>query len=150
VLGDAECVEDRRVPLGRVLAGRRDDVGGGHAGDDLGLLGRIALDDLGEGVEALGEPADVLLVLEAFAEDHVHDRVEEPHVGAGPQLQVAPGDLRQPDLARVGDDERRSLPHRLLHPQRQHRVRLGGVRPDHEEEAAVLDLGDRVGGCSSA
>jgi hypothetical protein len=29
-------------------------------------------------------------------------------------------------------------------------VRLGRVRADHEDEARVLDLGDRVGGGSSA
>ncbi len=150
VLGDPERVEDRRVPLGRVLARGRADRLGGHAGHLLRLLGRVARDDLGNGVEVLGVLADVVLVLQALLEDHVHDRVQEPDVGPGPQLQVTLRDLRQPDLAWVGDDERRPVARRLLHPQRQHRVRLGRVRPDHEQEARVLDLGDRVGGSSSA
>ena len=112
--------------------------------------GRVAGDDLAHVLDALGVLGDVRVVLQAFLEDHVQHRVDQPDVAARPQLQVALGDLRQPDLARVGDDERRALAHRLLHPQREHRVRLGRVRADHEQEAAVLDLRDRVGACPSA
>ncbi len=39
VLGDPEGVEDRRVPLGRVLASRRADVLGRDAGHRLGVFG---------------------------------------------------------------------------------------------------------------
>jgi hypothetical protein len=39
VLGDAEGVEDRRMPLARVLAGGRADVLGGDARDLLRVLG---------------------------------------------------------------------------------------------------------------
>ena len=42
VLGDPERVEDRRVPLGRVLARGRADRLRRDAGDALGLLGRVA------------------------------------------------------------------------------------------------------------
>ena len=150
VLGDPERVEDRRVALARVLARGRADVLGRDAGDPLRLLGRVARDDLAHRVEVLGVLADVLLVLQPLLEDHVHHRVHQPDVRARPQLQVALRELRQPDLPRVGDDERRAVPHRLLHPQREHRVRLGRVRADHEQEAVVLDLGDRVGAGSSA
>jgi hypothetical protein len=80
----------------------------------------------------------------------VHDRVQQPDISAGAKLQVALRDLRQPDLARIRDDQCCALTNRLLHAQREHRVRLGRVRADNEEELAVLDLRDRVGGCSSA
>ena len=136
VLGDAERVEDRRVPLGRVLARRGPDVLRGHAGDLLGLLGRVAGNDLADGIEVVRELADVLLVLEPLLEDDVHHRVDQPDVRARAQLQVPLRDLRQPDLPRVGDDERRAVPHRLLHAQREHRVRLGRVRADHEAGSA--------------
>ena len=53
VLGDPERVEDRRVPLGRVLAGGGADRLGGDAGDPLGLLGRVAGDDLAHRLEVL-------------------------------------------------------------------------------------------------
>ena len=150
VLGDAEGVEDRRVPLARVLAGGGADVLGRNARDLLGLLGRVAHDDLAHRVEVVRELADVLLVLEPLGEDRVHHRVEQPHVRSGPELEVSLRELRQPDLARVGDDERRALPHRLLDPQGEYRVRLGRVRADDEQEAVVLDLRDRVGAGSSA
>jgi hypothetical protein len=58
--------------------------------------------------------------------------------------------LRQPDLAGVSDDERCTLADRLLHAQGEDRMRLGRVRADDEDEAGVLDLGDRVGGGASA
>ncbi len=150
VLRDPERVEDRRVALARVLARRGDDVGGRDAGHLLGLLGRVAGDDLGDGLHALGVLGDVGVVLEALLQDHVQHRVDQPDVGAGPELQVALGELRQPDLARVGDDERCAVAHRLLHAEREHGVRLGRVRPDDEDEAGVLDLGDRVSGGASA
>ena len=150
VLGDAEGVEDRRVPLARVLAGGGADVLGGNSGDLLGVLGRVAHDDLAHGLEVVGRLADVLLVLEPLLEDRVHHRVQQPDVGPGPELEVALRELRQPDLARVGDDERRALADGLLDAQREHRVRLGRVRADDEEEAVVLDLRDRVGAGSSA
>jgi hypothetical protein len=35
----------------------------------------------------------------------VHHRVDQPDVRARPELEVALRQLRQPDLARVGDDE---------------------------------------------
>ena len=150
VLGDAEGVEDRRVPLARVLARAGTDVLGGDTGDLLRVLRRVAHDDLAHRLEVLGELADVVLVLETLGEDRVHHRVQEPHVRSRTELEMALGELRQPDLARVGDDERRPVSHRLLDPEREHRVRLGGVRADDEEEARVLDLRDRVGACSSA
>ena len=109
VLGDAEGVEDRRVPLARVLARGGADVLGGDSRDALCILRRVAHDDLAHGVEVVGEVADVLLVLKPLREDRVHHRVDQPHVRAWAQLQVALRELRQPDLARVGDDERAAL-----------------------------------------
>ena len=46
MLGDAERVEDRRVPLRRVLAGGRADRLRRNARHLLGVLRRIACDDL--------------------------------------------------------------------------------------------------------
>ena len=150
VLGDPEGVEDARVPLARVLAGGGADVLGGDAGDLLRVLGRVAHHDLAHRLEVFGRLADVLLVLEPLLEDRVHHRVQQPHVRPRAELEVALRELRQPDLARVGDDERRALAHGLLDPQRQHRVRLGRVRADDEQEAVVLDLRDGVGARASA
>ena len=150
VLRDPERVEDRGVTLARVLARGRADVLGGYAGDELGLLGRVPGDHLADRVEVLGVLADVVLVLQALLEDHVHHRVEEPDVRSRAELQVALRDLRQPDPARVRDDERGPVAHGPLDPQREHRMRLGRVGADHEHEAVVLDLRDRVGACSSA
>ncbi len=150
MLGDPERVEHGGVLLGRVLARGRADVLGRHSGYAFGLLGRVPRDDLAHRVEVDGVRADVLLVMEPFLEDHVHQRVQQPDVGARPQLQVARRDLGQPDLPRVGDDELRPPPHGTLHAQREDGMRLGRVRADDEQEAVVVDLGNRVGAGSSA
>ena len=150
VLGDPERVEDRRVALRRVFARGCSNRVCGDARDLLGILRRVAHDDLAHGVEVLGELADVVLVLEALGEDRVHHRVQQPHVSPWPQLQVALRDLRQPDPAGIGDHEGGAVSDCFLDPEREHRMCLGRVRADDEQETRVLDLRDRVGACSSA
>ncbi len=53
VLGDPERVEDRRVPLGRVLAGGGPNRLGRNARHPFGVLGGVAGDDLAHRLEVL-------------------------------------------------------------------------------------------------
>jgi hypothetical protein len=53
----------------------------------------------------LGHRLDVLAVVEPLLDDHVHDRVEHRHVGAGLELQHVGGVAAQRLAARVHDDQ---------------------------------------------
>ena len=91
-------------------------------------------------LEALGEAVEVLPVEKPLLDDHVHDRVEQRHVGAGPELQHPGGMPLQPHAARVHDDQLAAALGELLEVGRGHRMVLGGVGADDDGEVGVLDL----------
>jgi hypothetical protein len=68
-------------------------------------------------------------------------RVEERNVGTWSNGEVAIRVLRQLDTPRIDDDERSSAPAGGLFDARaDDRVILGGVRPEHQNGAGVLDV----------
>ena len=142
MLGDAEAIIDGAVAAGGIEAGRGADLGRRNAGDAFQRFGRV-LRVLDEGfpagefhrVAALG---DVGAVLEAFAQHHMGDGVDHGHVGAGLELQVVVGAdvgrLDQIDAARIDDDQLRALAQAPLHARREHRVAIGRVGADHDDD----------------
>ncbi len=142
VFGDAQPVVDGRVRPGGVQSGRSADIGGGNTAELLGDLGAVLrqADELLPlpiqlGVAALGHE---LGVDESLVDDRVRHRIHHGHIGAGLQLQVVLSlDMRrahQVDAARVDDDQARALTQALLHPGGEHRVGVGGVGPDHDDD----------------
>ena len=90
---------------------------GGHAGDRLGRLRRVArVGDEGLPLAArirLAALECVVVLRESFRDDDVRQRIDDRDVGAGPQLQVLGGldvrGLHEVDRARVDDDQLRAL-----------------------------------------
>ena len=147
VLGDAEAVVDGGVRGGGVQAGGGTHLGGGHAGVQLHRLGAVlgAADELGPVGEVGGFAAlaDEAFVDEAFGDDDVRHRVDDGDVGAGAQLQEVIGlhvrGAHQVDAARVDHDELRAVAQAALHPRCEHRVGVGGVGADEQDEVGMLD-----------
>ena len=86
--------------------------------------------------------ADERLVDQPLGDHDVRHRVDDRHVGARLQLQVVLGlDVRrahQVDAARVDDDQLRALAQPLLHPRREHRVAVGRVGADDQDDVGLL------------
>src|SRR5512135_3234446 len=100
------CSVDPRHPL---------DIRGGHAGYLFRNFRGASLHHLFEFVEVLGPPPDEIDIDESFADDHVHDTVEEGYVSAASLSQMGmgkPGDLRFPG---IGYDKRSPSIDRLEH-----------------------------------
>src|SRR5665647_999931 len=91
-------------------------------------------------VEALGAGGDELLVGQALFEDHVHEAVDDGHVGTRQQLQMDVGAARHVDAPRVDDDELGALAQGLLDVQRADGVRLARVRADDEDGVGLFEV----------
>jgi hypothetical protein len=147
VLGDAEAVVDGTVATRRVQAGGGAHFGGRHAGVLLERLGAVLrlrherrpLCELG-GVAALLHEA---MVHQILGDDDVRERVDDGHVGARPQLQEVLGRhvraLHEIDAARVDHDELGAVTQPTLHARGEHRVRIGGVGADQQDDIGELD-----------
>ena len=145
MLRDAERVTDRRLRRrGGVLPCRIDDHRRRNAADTLRVLRRIQLEVIPKRLEPLRPVLDVLPVLQTLFHDHMAHRVDEGDVSPDLGLDMPRRPLSQLDLARVDDHQLRPVAHRLLHAERDHRVCLGGVGADDQQEFAARKLLDRV------
>ena len=145
VLGDAEAVVDRAITTVRIQPCRTAHHRRRHAGYRFHRLRRVAalrheiapLVERGD-IAAFG---DVLLLDQPFGDDHMGKAVDQRDVGAGPQLQVVVGlDVRgahQIDAARVGDDQLRALTQAALHLRCEHRVAIGRVGADDDDDIGL-------------
>ena len=147
VLGDAEAIVD-----GAIAGGSKQPRGGAHgSGGNTGGrfhgFRRVAV----FGNEArprfkrvqVAPLAHVVFLHQPFRDHHVGDGVNQCDVGARQQRQVMRSlDVRrthQVDAARVGHDELRALPQPSLHPRRKHRMRIGGVGADQQDDISKRD-----------
>ncbi|MOA01830.1 hypothetical protein D3C78_1212560 [compost metagenome] len=145
VLSDAEAVVDRRVATGGVEPCGGADLFGGHATDRAQHLGGVLrqtdeVAPVGE-VRRLAALLDEALVDQPLGDDHVGQRVEHGHVGARPQLQVQLGAgmraVDQVDAPRVDDDQPRAFTQAPLELGAEHRVGVGGVGADHQDDVGL-------------
>ncbi|GBD42222.1 hypothetical protein HRbin39_01611 [bacterium HR39] len=97
---------------------------------------------LGEPGEAVDPRLHELLVVEPFGDDHVEQRVEERHVGAGAELQEPGGVAGERIGARIGHHQLHAALRRLLEEGGRHRVVLGRIGADHEDQVTVQGLGE--------
>ena len=140
VLADAHAPEDHRRPGAREGAGDVADHVGLDATERGHLLRREALDVVAELEEALGEALDVLPVVELLLHDHIHDGVQQRHVGAGAKLQPVGRVALQADPARVDGDQLAAALGELLEVGRRDRMVFDRVGADHDCDLGVLDL----------
>ncbi len=148
VFGDAEAVIDRRVARGRIEARRAAQFLGRYAGEATRPL-RANVSSAGDerppALErlALASRRDERLVDQPFGDDDVRERVDQRDVRAGPQLQMMPRlDVRAPheiDAARIGDDQLRAFAQTSLEPRREHRMCVGRIGADHDDDVGVID-----------
>jgi hypothetical protein len=146
VLGDAQPVVDGRVAPGRTGARRRAASAGTPltaataSGAFSGRRTKSRQAAKLRRVAALGHKG---LVDQALLHHHMGQRVEHRDIGAGLQLQVLGGaDVRaahQLDAARVDHDQPRALAHAALQARGEHRVRVGRVGADDDDQVGALD-----------
>jgi hypothetical protein len=117
-------------------------LGGGHARDRFHRFGRITR-LTHEGAPFLERGyfaalAHVVFFDQAFGDDDMRQGIDQRHIGAGPQFQMLfGGDMRradQVDAARVRDDELGSLAQTAFHLRGKHRMTIGGIRADDEND----------------
>ena len=145
MLGDAHGVGDVGSVGGGVEPGRVDNQLLVHAADFRHPLGGVGLDALPEGLDPLGMLPDVFPVLQPLFKDHMEHTVAQGHGGAGVDLQIDVGDVRQGDALGVGDNK--LLTHALgladLHPH--DGVGVGGVGAGDEDHVRLQHIADPVG-----
>src|SRR5664280_2629088 len=146
----AAGMDERRGPRARDHARRLDDEFGADRRLREGPLGGLVRDVRLELHKAGRVGLDVLAVVEALFDDHVHPREEEGEVGPGLDREPVPRLARGGREARVDGDDRRAARDRrreVLHLRVVHI--LAEVRPEERDDARVRDVEHlrRADGC---
>ena len=138
----AARVDERRGAVARHDSRSLADQLGRDAGLRIGPLGRARRNLRLEVLEAEAVLLDVLAIVEAFRDDHVHPREQQREVGARLHRQVVLRLARGDREAGVGDDDRGAGSDgvsELLHLRVVHV--LAEVRADQHQAAGVRDVG---------
>ena len=147
VLGDAKPVIDGAIAAGGIEARRAADQLRRDAGDLLHLLRAVAR------LRHEGRPVLELVPIAAFAHeclvhqplghDDMGERGDHGDVGAGLERQMVVGfDMRRAhevDAARIDDDQLGALAQALLHARGKHRMAVGGIGTDDQDDVGLLD-----------
>ena len=140
VLGNAHAPEDHG-PLGAAEgAGDLADGLWRDAGDRGHRLGAVGGEMLLQPLEILGIGLEVLHVVEALFDDHMHDAVEQGHVARRLELEHEAGVFAHRLPARIDDDELGAALRRLFEEGGGHRVVLGRIGADDHDHVGMLDL----------
>ncbi len=142
---EAVVQPDQRRMLGGVTSGEGFDRVDVDAGDRRDLLGRILLErPATERVGPDGRAAEVVVVLQPVAPDHVHQAERQGGVGAGAGGDVPVGPLGGRAPVGVDRDDRRAALAGFDHQRPEVAIRDGGVRAPVEDQLAP-GHGHRVG-----
>ena len=146
MLGDAQAVDDGRL----LCPGIHPCCFPQHIRVDVAdlphLLRGIIPEDVPELFKAFRVLFDILRIGQSLLHHHVHHAVCEGHVGAGADLQVNVGVLRQGYLPGINDDQPGSILHGLPYLHAHHRVSLLGVRAHQKNAVHIMGyVIDRVG-----
>ena len=147
VLGDAETVIDRAVAAGGVEPRRGADRFRRHAGNLRHFFRAVARlgDESGPVAELVPVAALVheFLVDQSLGDDDMRQRRENGDIGARPKRQVIGGfhmrRAHEIDAARIDHDQLRSGPQPLLHARSEHRMRIGRIGADQDDDVGMLD-----------
>jgi hypothetical protein len=140
VVLDADEPADGRGARGGVGARERHDLLGRDARHLLRALGRPGRELRRETLEPLGVRRDVLGVVKALGDDHVHEPERERRVGTRERAHVPVGRRGRPRAQRVDDDHAGARLARLLHDRPLVQVGDDRVRPPQHDEAAVGEV----------
>ena len=147
MLGDPQGIDQHQGADRGQAAGDIDQHLHADAGNGRGPLRRI-LHDLGlQGLEAGAAGFDILLIIEVFGDQHVHQAIEEGDVAADLNGHMDIGELGQLGAPRVDDDELRAVAHRVLQKGRGHGMGLGHIGADHEKHLGLGKIGEGIGHC---
>ena len=115
------------------------------AGDGRGSLRRI-LHDLGfQGLETRTAGVNVLLVVEVFLDEYVHQPIEVGDIGADLKGYMNIGEFGQPGAPGIADNEARAIEHRIFQKGRGHRMGLGHIRANHEKHLGFGKIRKGIG-----
>ena len=122
-----------------------DDLFSGHPGNFSRFFRRIILNGFFEFVESRAVFCHEFFVIQIFINQHIHNAVEESHVGADLDLGENIGHFCQFMATGIGNNELRAPQFGLFDIIGSHRMRFCHVGPDAEEHLGVFILSDRVG-----
>ena len=98
-------------------------------------------------IPVFGEGGDVLLIIKAFFDNHIHDAVQHGHVSTRLELQHVGCEPFQTLVARIHHDQLAAALGELLEIGRRDRMIFERVGPDHNRHIRILNLIE--GGCHS-
>ena len=150
VFGNAQRVVNPRVPSRGVPTSGGADVFGGHAGDRLGCFGGVRFDFVDDGLEVFGMSIDERLIVQAFVNDYVSHRGQQPNIGSRFELQMQISHLGQPIFSRIRDNQLRTALPCSLHFHRDDRMGFGCIGTCNEQHFRIANLINRVGHCTRA
>jgi len=108
---------------------------------DLGDPGsRIVLQEGWHLLPAPGELRDEPVIEPPHVEQHPEQAVQQREVGSGFELQEEVGFLGGGGTPWISDNEPGPALDPIHHPEEQHRVTVGHVRADHQEQVRVVEV----------
>ncbi len=133
---DADGCRSRRG----ILAGKLANAFSGNACDWGCPFRRILAHTFGQLGKTQGMGSHVRLVMQALADDHVHQGQRQGAIGAGVDGNPLIGGASGARPGRVDDDDTSPGPVRLLHERPQMLVAGKGIGPPKEDEAGVGEI----------
>ena len=141
------------APFGAQCAecGQRPVPGSRHASEPLHCPWAVLLarDEPRPIVESLAPPPDERLVNQTLGQHDMRNGIDDRYVRAWVELEVVIcRDVRRAnkvDATRVDDDEPGALAYPLLHSRGEHRMTVGGIRPDHHDHVGLRDRPEVLG-----
>ena len=140
VLAHPHAPEDHAGLSGRKVPRHSADGGRINPAQLFHLFGGELLQVLFLSIPVFSEGFDVLLIVELFLHDHMHDRVQQRHIRAGFERQHMLSKPLQPLGARIHDDELATALGKLLEIGRRNRMVLQRVGANNDGDIRILDL----------
>jgi len=107
--------KDRRRPRAGVFAREGHDVFYRQTADGRGFLRRIVLHPLAQRVKSQGMALDIISVVKAFVDDHVHHAQRQRGIGARQRRQVLIAFRRRQAAIGIDRNDSGAAAFRLLH-----------------------------------
>ena len=143
VLTDTHAPEDHSCLCGRKVTCHSADCLRINPAQFLHLFRWEPLQVLLLSIPVFGKGCDVLFIIKALFDDHVHDAVQHRHVGAWLKLQHMRREPFEALVTRIHHDQLATTFGELLEIGCGNRVVLERVGPDHDGHISILNLVER-------